>query len=77
MFWVLKKKRLTETVLLNTHNMFWSRNKKIKFSLHTLSCVYATLCCCLSTLCIHVLSDEPADLGPFVHKQILFTMQDI
>ena len=25
-FWVLKKNRLIETVLLSTHNMFWLKN---------------------------------------------------
>ena len=30
------KNRLIETVLLSTHNMFWLRNKKISFLLHTL-----------------------------------------
>ena len=31
-------RKIIETVLLSTHNiMFWLRNKKIKFSLHTLN----------------------------------------
>ena len=29
------KNRLVETVLLSTHNMFWLRNKKNNFLLHT------------------------------------------
>ena len=36
MFWVLKKNRLIETVLLSTHNMFWLGNKKtIFFGMHS------------------------------------------
>ena len=32
-----QKNRLIETVLLSTHNMFWMRNKKNIFLLHTLN----------------------------------------
>ena len=33
--WGAQKKRLNETVLLSTHNMFWLRNKKIFLVTHS------------------------------------------
>ena len=36
MFWGAQKNRLIGTILLSTRNMFWLRNKKINFQLHSL-----------------------------------------